>query len=372
MSSEAKIRKKVLFVDDSVEFLEIFSEAMKAQSHGEWEIYTATNAGKALSTLQETTINLVVVDAQMPLVDGLQLLKLIGMKHQNVPKVVLTGCPNPADRATSLSNGADLYLEKPTSPEGIETIFSTLNELAKVEHEEGFQGTLRRVGLNDIIQMECLGKNSAVLEIFNKEVRGEIFIKNGTIIHSQTSNGHTGQPAFFFLLSIAGGGFKLKPFVAPPEISITKSWEFLLMESAQRRDETDFIDNESDEASTDGDAESDSHASRRAPLFQIPKIKFSTQKRDPIQIREMAVFSGQGEVLYEFQCNDVELRKRFLQFISEKAKEMDETLTLGRLDLLEMQNAKNRMVAQIQDDAGIYFSAQKVSANSESAETAVA
>src|SRR4051812_5397668 len=145
-----KTKKKILFVDDSIDFLEIFTAAMEIQSKGDWEVHTATDAGKALAVLQEHPMNLAVVDAQMPLVDGLQLLKLIGMKHPNLPKVVLTGCPNPHDRAASLANGADLYLEKPTSPEGIETIYSTLNELARVETEEqGFQGTLRRVGLND-------------------------------------------------------------------------------------------------------------------------------------------------------------------------------------------------------------------------------
>jgi CheY-like chemotaxis protein len=359
MSAEAKLRKKVLFVDDSSEFLDIFTQAMQIQSKGEWEILTAINAGKALSILQEHQINLVVIDVQMPLVDGLQLLKLIGMKHPNLPRVVLTGFPNPADRATSLANGADLYLEKPTSPEGVETIFSTLNELAKVEPEIGFQGTLRRVGLHDILQMECLGRNSAVLEVFNKDTRGEIFIKDGSVIHAQ-ANQLTGQPAFFFLLSISGGGFKLKPFVAPPEISITKSWEFLLMESARRRDETDILGrNGSSEEPDEAAIENASKAAAQAATIKIPKIKFPTRKNEPVQIREMAVFSGQGDVLYEFQCPDVELRKRILQFVTEKSKQMGEGLKLGRFDLIEMQNARSRMVTQIQEDAGIYLSAYK-------------
>lgn len=362
-----KAKKKILFVDDSTDFLEIFTAAMQIQSKGEWEIYTAPDAGKALTLLQQNQMHLAVVDAQMPLVDGLQLLKLIGMKHPNLPKVVLTGCPNPHDRAASMANGADLYLEKPTSPEGIETIYSTLNELARVETEEhGFQGTIRRVGLNDIIQMECLGRNSAILEIFNKETRGEIFIKNGCIIHAQTSNELTGQPAFFYLLSISGGGFKLKPFVAPAEISITKQWEHLLMEAARRRDETDILrkGDVATEEEIEREVEAQERASRtsRTGAMGMPAIRFPKGKPEPVQISEMAVFSAQGDVLYEWQCSDVELRKRFLQFVSEKSKLIAEGLSLGHFDVLELHNSRCRMVAQVQDEAGIYVVANKIPA----------
>lgn len=366
-----KARKKILFVDDSVDFLEIFTAAMEAQSQGEWEVHTATDAAKALAVLQETTMHLAVVDAQMPLVDGLQLLKLIGMKYPHLPKVVLTGCPNPHDRAASMANGADLYLEKPTSPEGIETIYSTLNELARVESEEqGFQGTLRRVGLNDILQMECLGRNSAILEIFNKETRGDIFIKNGNIIHAQSSNNLTGQPAFFFLLSISGGGFKIKPFVSPAEISITQSWEHLLMEAARRRDETDIIRRTAASSAEEIDQQleiSEQTTRTNKPgasnaSLKMPKVKISRQKREAVQINEMAVFSGQGDVLYEWQCADIELRRRFLQFISEQSKKIGEGLELGRFDLVELHSPRVRLVAQVQDDAGVYVGANKLQA----------
>ncbi len=355
---DTKPRKKVLFVDDSVEFLQIFSQAMEAYSRGEWEIFTATNAGKALAILDEHQIHLAVVDVQMPLIDGMQLLKLIGNKNPHLPKAVLTGFPNPNDRTSSLQNGADLYLEKPTTPDGMETIFYTLNELAKVEHEEGFQGTVRRVGLHDILQMECLGRNSAVLEVFNKETRGEIFIKNGSIIHAQAKE-LNGQEAFFRLLSITGGGFKLKPFVAPPRVTITISWEHLLMESARLRDETDLLTRD----------ESNSHAiaaaARAADAIpvRLPRLKSATQKKEPVKITEMAVFSSQGALLYEWQCQDVELKKRILEFVTEKSKELAQNINFGRLDLLEMQSGTNRTVTQLQAEAGIFVATSKVSTN---------
>jgi CheY-like chemotaxis protein len=140
-----------------------------------------------LELLEQAPMNLAVIDSQMPLVDGLQLIRLLGRKYPHLPKAILTGFPNESDRQACLSSGADLYLHKPTKSDEMQTIFMTLNELARVDTDEvGFQGTVRRVGLHDILQMECLGRNSGILEIFNNETRGEIFIRVGSIIHAQT------------------------------------------------------------------------------------------------------------------------------------------------------------------------------------------
>src|SRR5580704_4053130 len=73
--------KKVLFVDDNLQFLEMIERLMGNWSQGEWEIFLAQNAGKALIILQEQAIDLAVVDVQMPVVDGIQFLALINRKY---------------------------------------------------------------------------------------------------------------------------------------------------------------------------------------------------------------------------------------------------------------------------------------------------
>ncbi len=361
----AKIKKKVLFVDDSADFLDIFSQAMEVASKGEWEVLTGHNAAKALSLLEEHPgVSLAVIDSQMPLVDGLQLIRLLGRKYPHLPKAILTGFPNESDRQACLSNGADLYLHKPSTSDEMQTIFMTLNELARVEQEEvGFQGTVRRVGLHDILQMECLGRNSGILEIFNKDTRGEIFIRTGSIIHAQTES-LSGIDAFYQLFSIAGGGFKLKAFVEPPAVTINKSWEFLLMEASRRRDEGNNPEGEVQETVIESQEipsiESTAEASAPpAPVMPVPPVRIPTERRDPVQINEMAVFAADGQVLYEWQCTDIELTKRLLEFVSENSKQIAQGLELGRFDLVEFHNSKNRRVAQIQDESGIYIQVSK-------------
>jgi len=111
-------RKKILFVDDEVALLDLLRQMMGSFSQGAWDVLTAPDVSKALGILQSERVDLLVIDIHMPLVDGLQFLNLLQRKYPNVLKVVLTGDPSDHYRALCLSNGAELFLEKPRIPHG--------------------------------------------------------------------------------------------------------------------------------------------------------------------------------------------------------------------------------------------------------------
>jgi CheY-like chemotaxis protein len=238
MSTAPANVKKVLFVDDNLQFLEMIDRLMGNWSQGEWQIFLAQNSGKALLILQEHAIDLAVVDVQMPVVDGIQFLGLLNRKYPNVQKVTLSAYADDAARAACLSQGAELFLEKPRDPADLEIIFATLRELARHKPvSSGFRGVLRQVSLEDIIQMECLNRNSSILEVSARKWQGRIFIKEGSILHAEAA-GRNGEAALNKILALQGGEFNLKPFADPPQQSIDGPWEFLLMEAARVRDET--------------------------------------------------------------------------------------------------------------------------------------
>jgi len=226
----------VLFVDDSMAFLETFSKLCSVFANNTWEIHSALTADRALAILQESPIDLVVLDIGIPVVDGLQLLGIINQRYPGLKIAVMTGSATESNRAACLANGAELFIEKPVSPDGIRVVFNMLNDLMSWAHREGFSGALRQVGLQDVIQMECIGHHSSILEIRNRELRGQIYLEAGAVTHAAVGT-LVGQQAFFRLLSLSGGEFKLKPFKAPPQRTIQDRWEFLLMESARVCDE---------------------------------------------------------------------------------------------------------------------------------------
>jgi CheY-like chemotaxis protein len=217
-------------------FLETFSKLCTVFANDQWEIRTATTADRALAILQKNPIELAVLDIGIPVVDGIQLLGIMRQRYPGLKIVVLTGNATEGNRAACLSNGADLFIEKPDSPEGTRMIFNLLNDLIAWTHREGFSGALRQVGLQEVIQMECIGRHSSILEIRNRQLRGEIYIEVGTVIHA-TVETLVGAQAFFRLLSLKGGEFQVKAFNPPPQRTIQERWELLLMEAARAADE---------------------------------------------------------------------------------------------------------------------------------------
>lgn len=225
----------VLFVDDSMAFLESFGDLCVELSSRRWVVHTAVSADRALTLLQQCVMDLVVLDIAMPTLDGLQLLGMIKRRHPNLKIVVLTGVATDERRAQALAGGAELFLEKPVTEESLRATFNVLNDLVSWQNE-GFTGALRQVGLTEVIQMECNSRHSAILEIRNPELSGQIYIEDGNVIHA-TVGERTGEPAFYRLLALQGGGFEVKPFKAPPQRTIESRWEHLLMEAARVRDE---------------------------------------------------------------------------------------------------------------------------------------
>lgn len=230
-------RHHVLLVDDSMAFLEILAEMFDLHSQKSWDIYKAATPDQALVLLQQHPIELAVLDINMPMLDGVQLLSVLARRHPEVKRVVLTGHATGTYRTQCLANGAELFLEKPVTPDGLKSIFNLLNDLLVWSQREGFSGTLRQVGLTDVIQIECLRRSSCVLEVHNREDHGVIFIEQGAIIHATAGALH-GEEALYRLLSMSNGEFRVQPYKNPPARTISGSWEYLLMESARLCDES--------------------------------------------------------------------------------------------------------------------------------------
>ena len=382
-------RTTVLFVDDDPGFLDAIQNLMRAYSEGQWEVLVAPDAAGALALIREQKIDLLVIDVHMPVMDGLQFLALLHRKYPQILKVALTGDATEPYRAACLSNGAELFLEKPASREGWQNLYSALNELIKLQPEEGFQGMLRRVGLQDVLQMECLARSSSVLEVSTAQVKGTIFVVDGQIIHAQAGDVN-GEEAFNYLMSLGGGQFHLKPFVEPPARTISGSWEFLLMEAARKRDEASdplttspFPSVEQAAAETTAatlvaptPSASTQHAVESLPASAselvaesdtLPAVDedMAVRAPEPVEvlrskIDEMLICSTQGDVLYEWQCADVNARIRFLQFLSQKSWQLRQGLPTGHFERLEIEGMKHRIVTQLEPDRALFVRASRL------------
>jgi hypothetical protein len=237
---------------------------------------------------------------------------------------------------------------------------------------------LRRVGLEEVIQMECLARHSAVLMVKGRNDQGRIVIKEGAIIHAEAGH-RRGAEAFHHLLAIPGGEFWLKPFAEPPEPTLEAPWEFLLLEASRRRDELAATpappapDPETTAAApglapapppvrtaaeaeqvcpaNQGSADPAAPGSGPAELPALPVALASEPA--PVSLEEVLVCSGEGEVLYDWRCRTPDLGIRLLEFVSQKSRQLAQGLMLGSFDRLILEDHGARVLVLTSAQRGV-------------------
>jgi two-component system OmpR family response regulator len=107
-------RPKVLVIDDEPGVRELISEAL---SISEITAVQAADGLEALSFLRRERFDLLILDINMPKLDGLALLEKLRTEGMSVPILMLSARADKADINQGLRTGADDYLTKPFSIE---------------------------------------------------------------------------------------------------------------------------------------------------------------------------------------------------------------------------------------------------------------
>jgi hypothetical protein len=259
---------------------------------------------------------------------------------------MLTGEGNAERRETCLELGARLFLEKPASRDGFAAVFAALDALAEAQPREGFRGVMRRVDLQEVLQLECLSRRSSVLEVFTAQARGRIFISEGAIVHSDYGT-LQGEVALYGLLALRGGEFNLSPFVEPPRRTISGSCESLLLEAAQLRDEalsTTPVGIEPVSAAPEPASAPPAAGASAAPAAGPGRRR----------IEEIVLCSGAGEVIFDWQCKSLSARQRLLDQIEQQAQQLARLIPVGRFDRLEIVTPETRAVCQVHPDRRLF------------------
>lgn len=113
---------RILVVEDYPVTQRVLSLTLRNSGH---DVVLAAHGQEALEKLDQSTIDLALVDIAMPEMDGLTLLRHLRSdeRFQSLPIIMLTASGQDEDRQTALSIGADGFLTKPTSSRDlIETI----------------------------------------------------------------------------------------------------------------------------------------------------------------------------------------------------------------------------------------------------------
>ena len=147
------IRKKIIYVDD-VNFSLL---SVKDRLKNRYEVYTAISATKLFETLARITPDLILLDVNMPHVDGYETIMQLKAdpRYADIPVVFLTGQNDRDSVFKGLNLGAAAYVFKP---------FSTEHLVAQIE-KVFVQGHTAMSAFKDLVQTDVDCNRPIILAI---------------------------------------------------------------------------------------------------------------------------------------------------------------------------------------------------------------
>jgi two-component system, cell cycle response regulator DivK len=102
----------ILYVEDNSDNRNLIRRVLEAEGYS---VVDAINAGQAIEKLEKNRIDLILMDINMPDMDGYTLTKKIkGIQNiSHIPIVAVTANVMRGDREKSLEAGCDGYIQKP-------------------------------------------------------------------------------------------------------------------------------------------------------------------------------------------------------------------------------------------------------------------
>ena len=100
----------VMIIDDEAGVRELLGDALKLAG---FETVTAADAMVAQTLLRSTKPDLLIVDINMPMMDGFEFIERIRSNGDNTPALMLSARGDRADVTRGLTLGADDYVTKP-------------------------------------------------------------------------------------------------------------------------------------------------------------------------------------------------------------------------------------------------------------------
>jgi PAS domain S-box-containing protein len=100
----------VLVVDDQKPLLEVIG--LFLERFGNMNVKTALSAKEALNLLVNNSFDAMVVDYDLPEINGIEFLKMLRAKGDTTPFIIFTGVGREYAAIEALNNGADFFLKK--------------------------------------------------------------------------------------------------------------------------------------------------------------------------------------------------------------------------------------------------------------------
>ena len=176
-------KPKILVVDDEDGIRDLISDAL---SIGGFEVESSPDGLQALKAIRDHRFDLLILDVNMPKMDGFALLEKVRADGLTTPVIMLSARGQKVDINQGLRLGADDYMTKPF---GLEELSLRINAILKRTNKTATEMTVIKFGpieLNlDLYQVQF---NDEVIDFSPTEFRllEKLISNNGKVLSKES------------------------------------------------------------------------------------------------------------------------------------------------------------------------------------------
>ncbi|WP_137133029.1 PleD family two-component system response regulator [Rhizobium sp. FY34] len=168
---------RILVVDDIPANVKLLEARLLAEY---FDVLTADNGFKALEIVDNTAVDLILLDIMMPGMDGFEVCERLkaNPRTSHIPVVMVTALDQSADRVRGLKAGADDFLTKPVNDLQLVSRVKSLVRLKMLSDELRIRAeTARNVGMDDFMRLESMDAPGQVLLVDSRASSQERIIR---------------------------------------------------------------------------------------------------------------------------------------------------------------------------------------------------
>ncbi len=158
---------KILIIDDEKIYRDEISEFLKSK---DYVVYEADKPSIGLDLLKKEEIDIVILDINLPGMDGLEVLQIIKKKYSEIEVIMITGFGNRRTIINAMRYGASDFFPKPFKLINIQTSIKRTKrfvEMKKQLHRTQQNFDLLSKELQEKTGSQIIGVSSAIKSIIN-------------------------------------------------------------------------------------------------------------------------------------------------------------------------------------------------------------
>lgn len=131
---EEDSKMSILIVEDNADMLTFLANYFSSK----YNVYTATNGKEGIEVAQNESIQLVISDVMMPVMDGITFCSKLksDVTTSHIPVILLTAKNEQEDVVVGYKSGAEAYVSKPFDPQVLDLQVNNIIQLVKTRQTE--------------------------------------------------------------------------------------------------------------------------------------------------------------------------------------------------------------------------------------------